>query len=99
MIQTRSWPWQGRRILGSIAFVIGSQAAAQVEPAVWPLPGELVLLRLEAPDASDVWGWSVAGAGDVDGDGHCDLAIADFEHGSGGSSHGRLDIVSGRDGS
>jgi hypothetical protein len=51
----------------------------------------------EAPE--DVFGRSVCGIGDVDGDGHADVAVAAANNDAGGNNAGRVYVYSGDDGS
>ena len=63
-----------------------ASAQVQVYEYVGPAPG-------------DHAGWDVAGAGDVDGDGWPDVAVGLPESDSAGLAAGRVDVLSGRDGS
>jgi FG-GAP-like repeat len=58
----------------------------------------LVLHRFCGEAAGDLFGWSVDGAGDVDGDGHADVLIGARDVGSAGSTHGVAYVFSGSDG-
>ena len=57
------------------------------------------LYDLHGEAAGDGFGIGVADAGDVDGDGHADLIIGAWQHGSAAPSGGKVYLYSGRDGS
>lgn len=57
------------------------------------------LLTLSGEAAGDGFGIGPADAGDIDGDGHDDLIIGAWQHGSGAPSGGKVYLYSGRDGS
>lgn len=57
------------------------------------------LLTLTGEAAGDGFGIGPADAGDVDGDGHDDLIIGAWQHGSAAPSGGKTYLYSGRDGS
>lgn len=57
------------------------------------------LLTLAGEAAGDGFGIGPADAGDVDGDGHADLIIGAWQHGSAAPSGGKVYLYSGKDGS
>lgn len=57
-----------------------------------------LLLTLRAEADSDAFGSHVAGAGDVDHDGHADLIVGAPGNGAGGKGAGRVYVFSGKDG-
>jgi hypothetical protein len=61
--------------------------------------GGVLLFTLRGTNAGDHFGTSVAGAGDVNGDGHADLLVGAPEADPNGPSSGRAQVFSGRDGS
>jgi hypothetical protein len=56
------------------------------------------LLELAGEAAGDGFGIGPARAGDVDGDGHDDLVIGAWQHGSAAHSGGKVYVMSGKDG-
>ena len=57
------------------------------------------LLTLAGEAAGDGFGIGPADAGDIDGDGHDDLVIGAWQHGSAAPSGGKVYLYSGKDGS
>jgi len=80
--------------------VAGGQGSATVPGAARVYSGatgaEIVAIQLGA--AGDLFGASVTGIGDVDGDGHADLAVAATRDDTAGLDAGRVYVVSGADG-
>jgi hypothetical protein len=56
------------------------------------------LLTLTGESPGEMFGTSQSHAGDIDGDGHADLAIGAWQHASAAMSGGRIYIHSGKDG-
>lgn len=56
------------------------------------------LMALTGDLAGEGYGTSVSDAGDLDGDGHADLAVGAWQHGSLAPGGGRISVVSGRTG-
>ncbi|MCA8955646.1 MAG: FG-GAP repeat protein [Planctomycetes bacterium] len=58
-----------------------------------------LILRVSGdPNAGALFGWSVAGAGDLDRDGRADLIVGAIAHAANGLAAGAVYVVSGRDG-
>ena len=58
-----------------------------------------VLYNFEGDDAGDDFGWSVSGAGDVNGDGLADLIVGAPSDDNNGTNSGNVRVLSGSDGS
>jgi hypothetical protein len=56
------------------------------------------LLTLTGASAGEALGTSASTAGDLDGDGHADLAVGAWQHASAAPSGGRIYVYSGKDG-
>ena len=57
-----------------------------------------LLHTLSAGEANDKFGWKVAGIGDLDGDGHADVAVGAPGSDANGENAGRMYVFSGKDG-
>jgi len=57
------------------------------------------LFSFQGDGPGDLFGFAVAGVGDLDGDGHDDIAIGAPDHGCGSECSGRVVVYSGADGS
>jgi hypothetical protein len=60
---------------------------------------QTAILKIRGSVSTDGFGWSVADAGDVDGDGIPDLVVGSWNDGTNGAAAGRAQVRSGRDGS
>jgi hypothetical protein len=58
----------------------------------------LLIYTFTAESPDDQFGSAVAGAGDMDGDGHADIIVGAYLTDSGGTSSGRAYVFSGRTG-
>jgi len=57
-------------------------------------PDGALLEKLDGDDAGDLFGWSVAGAGDADGDGFLDVLVGAWKDDGAGTDAGRALLVS-----
>ncbi|MCA9771052.1 MAG: FG-GAP repeat protein [Myxococcales bacterium] len=74
---------------GLVLAVLAHPTRARAEP--------FAMLILDGEVSNDWYGWSMAGLGDVDGDGYADFAVGAHRHaGPGGAASGRVSVYSGR---
>jgi hypothetical protein len=87
----KTMSWMSGQGWGITVVVLGLAAAAVGQ-------GIPILYTLRGDSAEDGFGSSVAGIGDVNGDGHADVAISAPGDDTGGSEVGSVIVVSGNDG-
>ncbi|HEU0304597.1 MAG TPA: integrin alpha [Gaiellaceae bacterium] len=82
----------GRRDSGSAYLVLGKASTARVD-----LASAAVYLRMDGDEVADATGWSVAGVGDVNGDGRRDVLVgAPYASANGRLFSGSAFVVFGR---
>ena len=78
--------------------VAGGLVAGGSDVQIWSRDRQELALSIAAPPGEDSFGWSVAAAGDIDGDGVSDVAVSAPGSAAGSEYSGRVMIHSGSSG-